>query len=82
MQRTGLALTFISGLLFSAVAGTLLSKTAMAKTITVPDLCPTIQEAVNHASAGNMFVRAGNYDITVEGYHIGMLGAFVGLSIY
>jgi nitrous oxidase accessory protein len=62
MKRTAITLALVLALLFSAVAGTLLFKTAMAKTITVPDDYPTIQAAIDDASGGDtIFVRKGVY---------------------
>jgi nitrous oxidase accessory protein len=62
MKRNALVLLLILALVISAVAGILLVKTALPKTITVPDDYLTIQEAVDHANAGDtVFVKKGIY---------------------
>jgi pectin methylesterase-like acyl-CoA thioesterase len=69
MKRTALALALIVPLVISAVAVIWFVKTAMPKTITVPDDYPTIQAAVGNASAGDtVFVRTGIYheSITID----------------
>ena len=65
MKRTALTLTLISALLVVLVVG-LQSVKASPKTIVVPDDYPTIQAAVDHASAGDrVFVRKGIYNENV-----------------
>jgi parallel beta-helix repeat protein len=62
MKRNALALLLVLALVISAVAGILLLKAPLHKTITVPDDYLTIQEAVDHASAGDtVFVKKGTY---------------------
>jgi len=62
MKRTELALTLIIALVTSTVAGYWLLKPYFPKTITVPDDYPTIQEAIDNASAGDtVFVKKGTH---------------------
>jgi parallel beta-helix repeat protein len=60
MKRNAIVLLLVLVLVISAVAGILLLKAPLHKTITVPDDYLTIQEAVDHASAGDtVFVKKG-----------------------
>jgi parallel beta-helix repeat protein len=62
MKRNALALILILALVVSAVAGILLLKAPLHKTITVPDDYLTIQAAIDHANAGDrVFVKKGIY---------------------
>jgi nitrous oxidase accessory protein NosD len=62
MKRNAIALLLVLALVVSAVAGIWLLKAPLHKTITVPDDYLTIQEAVDHASAGDtVFVKKGTY---------------------
>ncbi len=66
MKRKALALTLIIALVISVVAVLWFVKTAMPKTITVPDDYPTIQAAVDNANAGDtVFIRNGIYNETI-----------------
>jgi hypothetical protein len=52
------------------------------RTIIVPDDFPTIQGAIDNASAGDtVYVRSGIYNITTGGYFTGILHGFVSLFI-
>lgn len=65
-KRSLLAVAFILVLLVSMLVG-VQSVKAVAKTIVVPDDYPTIQAAVDAASAGDtVFVKTGNYTLTGE----------------
>jgi parallel beta-helix repeat protein len=62
MKRNAIALVLLLALVISAVAGILLLKAPLHKTITVPDDYLTIQEAIGNASAGDtVFVKNGIY---------------------
>jgi len=66
MKRTALALTLVTGLLLSAIAGTLFVKPVNARTITVPDDYSTIQSAIDAANDGDkVFVKSGYYPETL-----------------
>ena len=81
MKRTALALTLALTLLISSVSIVPPARST-PRTIIVPDNFATIPEAVRNATAGDtVYVRAGNYTITSEGYTSGILYYFVGLAI-
>lgn len=66
MKRTVLALTLVTALLFSAIAGTHFVKPVNARTITVPNDYSTIQSAINAANNGDtVFVKSGYYPETL-----------------